>query len=133
VAHDASGKLLAGARAWFRGLLKVDKINNPPLPLRLANSILRLIPSDYVIRDISVNGFWYEPDKLHVAQDLWEVMRWQCRTYGTTLAISFDPRDPARNAVKLKPWHQPRPKVVVTIQGPTPIDRNRLLYNLGRV
>jgi hypothetical protein len=27
VAHDASGKLLAGARAWFRGLLKVDKIN----------------------------------------------------------------------------------------------------------
>ncbi len=133
VALDPSGNLLAGARAWFRGLLKADKINNLPLPIRVMNSIFHLVPSDYIIRDISVNGFWYELDKLDVAQKLWEEMRWQCREHGTTLVISFDPRDPARNVVKLKPWHQPRPEIVIAVQGPTPIDRDRLLYNLGRV
>lgn len=133
VALDAAGNLLAGARAWLRGLLKVDKINNPPLPLRVVNSLIRLIPPDYIMREISVNGFWYGADKLAVAQKLWEEMRWQCRAYGTMLTISFDPHDPARSAVKLKPWHQPRPKVVVAIQGPAPVDRQRLLYSLGRV
>jgi GNAT superfamily N-acetyltransferase len=133
VALDASGNLLAGARAWLRGLLKADKINNPPLPIRIINSTFHLLPSDYVIRDIAVTGLWYEPDKLHVAQYLWEEMRWQCREDGTTLVLTFDPRDPVRNVVKLKPWHQPRPEVVVVFQGPTPIDRKRLLYNVGRV
>ena len=133
VAIDAYGNLLAGARAWFRGLLKADKINDPPLPIRIMNGIFHLLPSDYVIHDIAVTGLWYEPDKLHIAQYLWEAMRWRCREYGTTLVISFDPRDPARNVVKLKPWHQPRPEIVVMVQGPTFIDRNRLLYNKGRV
>jgi GNAT superfamily N-acetyltransferase len=133
VALDPSGNLLAGARAWFRGLLKADKINHLPAPLRLMNRLFHLIPSDYIIRDIGVDGLWYEPDNLHVAQTLWEAMRWQCRQQGTTLVTAFDPRDPARNAVKLKPWHQPRPEVVVAVRGPAPIDRSRLLYTLGRV
>jgi phenolic acid decarboxylase len=89
--------------------------------------------SDYVVRDIAVTGLWYESDKLYIAQYLWEEMRWQCREDGTTLVLTFDPPDPVRNVVKLKPWHQPHPEVVVVFQGPTQIDRNRLLYNVGRV
>ena len=118
VALDASGNLLAGVRTWFRGLLKVDKINNPPLPMRLMNSIFHLLPSDYIIRDIAVTGLWYESKKLHAAQYLWEELRWQCREYGTILGTTFDPRDPVRKIVKLKPWHQPRPEIVVVFQGP---------------
>lgn len=133
VALDASGNLLAGARTWFRGLIKTDKINNLPAPLRLMNRLFHLIPSDYIIRDIGVEGLWHEPGNLQAAQMLWEAMRWQCRTQGTNLVTAFDPRDPARNAVKLKPWHQPRPEIVVTVRGPAPIDRSRLLYSLSRV
>jgi hypothetical protein len=133
VAADASGKLLAGARAWYRGTLKVDVINHPPLPLRLMNRIFHLVPPDYVIRDISINSLWHVPDHLHVAQYLWESMRWLCRERGTTLVIGFDPRNPARNAVKLKPWHQPRPQIALAFRGPAPMDRNRLLYSLDRV
>jgi GNAT superfamily N-acetyltransferase len=133
VALDASGNLLAGARTWFRGLLKTDKINSLPLPMRIMNRVFHMIPSDYIIRDIDVSGLWYEPDKLPMAQYLWEEMRWRCREFGSILVISFDPRDPSRNVVKLRPWHQPRPEVVVVVQGPQPIDRDRLFYNLGRV
>ncbi|GIK37777.1 MAG: hypothetical protein BroJett011_16100 [Chloroflexota bacterium] len=133
VAVDAANNLLAGARAWYRGAYKVDIITKPPLPLRLVNGILHLLPSDYVIRDISVQGLWYRPDQLPAAQHLWEMMRWLCREKGTTLAIAFDPRDPARKVVQLKPWHQPRPEIALALHGPTPIDRSRLLYVLGRV
>jgi predicted N-acetyltransferase YhbS len=133
VAVDAAHNLLAGARAWYRGALKVDVVTNPPLPLRLMNGIFHLLPSDYVLRDIAVQGLWYRPDQLPAAQYLWEMMRWLCREEGTTLATGFDLRDPARKAVQLKPWHQPRPEITLALHGPAPIDRSRLLYVLGRV
>jgi predicted N-acetyltransferase YhbS len=133
VAVDAANNLLAGARAWVRGAGKVDVITKPPLPLRLMNGIFHLLPADYVLRDIAVQGLWYRPDQLQAAQYLWEMMRWLCRENGTTLTIGFDPRDPARKAVQLKPWHQPRPEIALALDGPAPIDRSRLLYLLGRV
>ncbi len=133
VAVDAANNLLAGARVWFRGLLKVDKVQHPPLPLRLMNRAFRLLPPDFVVRDINVQGLWYLPGQLRTARYLWECMRWLCRDEGTTIAIAFDPRDPARGAVALKPWHQPRIEVALALRGPAPIDRSRLFYPLGRV
>lgn len=133
VAVDAANNLLAGARAWYRGACKIDVVTKPPLPLRLMNGIFHLLPSDYVVRDIAVQGLWYRPDQLPAAQYLWEMMRWLCRKDGTTLAIAFDPRDPARKVVQLKPWHQPRPEIALALHGPAPIDRSRLFYGLGRV
>lgn len=133
VAVDRSGKLLAGARVWLRGLLKADKINNLPLPVRLMGRLSGLLPPNDVIRDMSVTGLWYETGRLDAARYLWEEIRWQGRDHGTTLLAAFEPRDPARNAVRLQPWHQPRPEIVFAVQGPAPIDRRRLLYNISRV
>ena len=133
VAVDVHGNLLAGAQTWARGVLKSDTINAPPTPLRILNNVLRLLPADFTIHDIVVNGLWCERDQLHVAQFLWENIRWQCREQGTTIVASFDPRDPARRIVTLKPWHQPRPRITIALHGPTPIDRKKLLFSAGRV
>jgi GNAT superfamily N-acetyltransferase len=133
VAVDARGNLLAGAQTWARGILKSDTINNPPPPLRILNSVVHLLPSDFILRDIAVAGLWYESGQLKVAQHLWEMMRWECRDQGTTLGAGFDPRDPARAAAALKPWHQPRPKITLAIHGPMPINREKLLFSFGRV
>lgn len=133
VAVDAGGNLLAGTQTWARGILKSDTINNLPLPIRILNNVLHLLPSDFIIRDIAVNGLWYAPSQLRVAKFLWETLRWECKKQGTTLATGFDPRDPAREVIDLKPWHQPRPKITIAIHGPVPIDRNKLIFNLGRV
>jgi hypothetical protein len=132
-AVDKHGNLLAGAQTWARGVLKFDTINNLPTPLRLMNKILHLLPSDFTLRDIAVNGLWYEPDQLNVARYLWESIRWQCRDQGTTVTAGFDPRDPARNAVDLKPWHQPRPQITLAIDGPSPLERDKPIFGLGRV
>jgi GNAT superfamily N-acetyltransferase len=133
VAVDTQGNLLAGAQTWARGILKSDTINNPPTPLRILNKILHLLPSDFTIRDIAVNGLWYEPDQIHVARFLWEMIRWECKEQGTTIVASLDPRDPIREVVMLKPWNQPRPKITIAIHGPTSINREKLLFAAGRV
>jgi len=133
VAVDSQGNLMAGAQIWARGILKKDIINNPPPPLRVLNKVLHLLPSDFTVRDVAVNGIWYGVDQLKVAQYLWEMLRWECRELGTTLAASFDSRDPAMNIATLKPWHQPRPKITIAIHAPTSINRDQLLFSSGRV
>lgn len=116
VAVDAAGNLLAGARAWYRGLLKVDRL-----------------PTDDVLREVSVQGLWHLPGQLRSAQHLWEWLRWLCRDDGTTLSITFDPRDPTRDAVTLEPGHELQFNIALALRGPTPIDRSRLFYGLNRV
>lgn len=133
VAVDAHGNLLAGAQTWARGIIKSDTLNDPPVPLRILNRLIHLLPSDFTIRDIAVSGLWYESAQLNIARHLWDMIRWECRDQGTTIAAGFDPRDPAREAVALKPWHQPRPKITIALQAPTVINRNNLLFSLGRV
>ena len=108
-------------------------LNNPPTPFRVLNHVLRYLPADLIIRDIAVSGLWYAPGQVQLAQYLWERIRWEFKEQGTVIAASFDPRDPARQVVRLKPWHQPRIKTTIAINGPTPLDRSRLLYSFGRV
>lgn len=133
VAVDADNNLLAGAQTWARGMLKTDKINNPPLPLRLLNKVVHLLPPDFTIRDIAVNGLWYQAGQEQAAKYFWDMMRWKCKDLGTTMVSTFDPRDPGREIINIKPWHQPRPRITLAIKGPGPINRQKLLYNLGRV
>jgi predicted N-acetyltransferase YhbS len=132
-ALDANGNLLAGAQTWARGVLKSDTFNDPPLPLRMLNSLFHLLPADFVIRDVSVSGLWHQPGQIRTAQFLWEMVRWLCRDQGTTIIMGLDPKDPTQEIVKLKPWHQPRPKITLAIHGPAPIDRSKLLFVNGRV
>lgn len=133
VVVDAAGNLLAGAQTWARGLLKSDTLNNPPTPLRILNKVVHLLPDDFTMRDVAVNGLWYENDQIKIGQYLWEMLRWLCREQGSILTAGFDGRDRAMNVVTLKPWNQPRPKITLAIHGPTPIQRDRLLFVHGRV
>jgi hypothetical protein len=133
VVSDQKGNLVAGAQTWARGQLKSDTINNPPPPLRIINRLFHLLPEDFTIRDIGVSGLWHDPGKMEAAKFLWETIRWECRDQGTTLTAGFDPRDPTKTVVDLKPWHQPRPQITLAIHGPTSVDRNKLFFNLGRV
>jgi len=132
-AIDQQGNLLAGAQTWTRGLLKADTLHNPPPPLRIINNFFHLLPADFVIRDIAVNGLWHQLGNLQAAYFLWESIRWLSRDQATTVIIGLDPKDPLQEIVKLRPWHQPRPKVRLAIHGPNPIDRDRLVCGIGRV
>lgn len=132
-AVDRQGNLLAGAQTWARGLLKADTVNHLPASLQMMNKLLHLFPADLTIRDINVGGLWHEAGHMDIAKYLWESIRWECRDQGTTITAGFDARDPLRQAPALKPWHQPRPQITLAIHGPSPIDRSKLFFSLGRV
>ena len=132
-AVDTSGRLLAGAQTWARGLLKADQVNQVPVPIRLLNQLMHLYPADFVIHDVAVSAPWCEPGHLAAAGCLWEAIRWHARDQGNVLAIAFDPRDPARAMVTARPWHQPRPRITLALHGPAPIDREQLVFGFGRV
>ena len=132
-AIDAHGNLLAGAQTWARGILKSDTVNNLPMPMRILNKVVHLLPQDFTLRDVSVSGLWYESRQITVAQFLWEMLRWKCSDQGNILATAFDSCDPAMDVVKLKPWNQPRPKITIAMHAPSLLDRDRLLFASGRV
>lgn len=133
VAVDAAGNLLAGAQTWARGLMKSDQLIDPPLPVRFLNRFLHLLSPDFMIRDIAVSGLWHEPGQIRTAGFLWESIRWECRELGTGIFTGFSPNDPAGKIVKLKPWHQPRPKITLAIHASEPIDRHKPFFVVGRV
>jgi len=132
-AFDVNGNLQAGAQVWVRGVTKYDELANPPLPLRLMNGILHFFPPDFKARGATVSNLWYSKDNEHIGSYLWEMIRWLANDIGTTFIIAFDPNDPAKKIIKLKPWNQPRPKVTLAVNGPQPIDRNRLICPVTRV
>lgn len=130
---DDRNNLIAGAQSWARGLMKSDTVNSLPPPVKVMNRVIHTLPEDGVIRDIAITGVWHAEGRLDAAQYLWEWMRWAGRDQGTTLMVAFDPRDPAKEAVKLKPWHQPRPNITFAVHGPEEVDRGRLVYAGPRV
>ena len=130
---DASGNLLAGAQTWARGLLKYDTVNHLPRAFLVLNKFVHLLPADLTIRDVAVNGLWYEAGQERSAQYLWEVLQWACRDQGTTMTAGFDVRDPAAKLLPLKPWYQPRPQITIALHAPTLLNREQLLFASGRV
>jgi predicted N-acetyltransferase YhbS len=133
VAVDGRGNLLAGALTYARGILKVDQLKNPSFRLRALNRLFRLATADFSIKDIAVMGLWYEAGHKHIANFLWETIRWECRDQGTTIIIGYGMGDPRGEVVRLKPWHQPRPKITIALHGPAPLERGRPFFVLGRV
>jgi predicted N-acetyltransferase YhbS len=133
VAVDGRGNLLAGALTYARGILKVDQLKNPPVPLRALNRLFHLVPADFTIKDVAVYSLWHMPGHINSAHHLWETIRWECRDQGTTIIIGYGMGDPRGEVVRLKPWHQPRPKITIALHGHAPLAREKPFFVFGRV
>jgi hypothetical protein len=59
-------------------------------PLRLLNRVVKLVPADGQLRQMSVLKVWFAPGHLEAAQQLWEWARWQWRDRGGVLGFSYD-------------------------------------------
>lgn len=114
VAVDTTGEIIAGAGVTEQRKIYVDKLHNPPPLLDLLNRVVHLIPSNYVIEHLPVSTIWYASGQLSAAQQVWETIRWECRTLGTTPSSSYDPRGP------------------LAVHGPTPMSPERLIYSPER-
>ena len=127
VAVNAQGDVLAGGLLRRRGLLMVDKVNRLPLPLRLANMALHLLPSDGTIRSLGLNNLWFAPGQVAAARYLWAMLPWQMRDKGSTLVTAYDPRSPlaevfTRRGLLFRGFH-----LAYAIYGPVPMSPERFV------
>ncbi len=130
VAVTNDGNLVAGVSARYRGDLMYDHIV-PPTPLRLANKLLKLIPSDGILRDVQLRGLWYADGHEADAHYLLDMARYFYRDKTSTLGLVFDPQSPLSALIKPNRF-LPVPQIIVSVKGPTLLDRNRLIYSFGR-
>lgn len=127
LAADASGAIVAGLGVTAEGPLITGHVVRMPLPLRLANALLRIVPPDGTSRRIKVEKLWFAPGRIQAARHLWESTRWLLRDRGSMLMAFFDTTSVLRDAIVL-PRLLPSSTGSVVLKGPVQADRSKPLY-----
>jgi hypothetical protein len=132
IAADGKGNMLAGIAVSNRGKLMIDQFHNIPVPLKLANLALHLIPPDGQMRITEASDLWFAPGQSEAARYLWQSVRYQFREVMSTIGSSFDARSPLKDVFQIKPWHVPKIELVLAIHGPREMDANTFIASGAR-
>ena len=133
VAVDGTGNLLAGARVWVRGPIKVEVVNQSPVPPTSNTQGEEFLSTLSTIRELQVDGFWVRQGHERSAVALWEALPWRCAAYGTILIMARDPRDPLISLLLPEASQQPTFEIAHALYGPAIAEPQRLIYPMGRV
>ena len=101
---DSQNKLLAGCAVAKQYQIVTMNVKRMPAPVHLLNQVVKMVPPDGVLRQMSVSKIWYAPEQLPAARYLWESVRWQLRANGSHLLCSYDPRGPVPAIIKPPFW-----------------------------
>lgn len=127
VAVDAADNILAGIGLAENHRMRTVRVLNMPRSLKVLNALLKLVPADGVMRELSASRLWFAPHQLRAARFLWENVRWDFREKGTALLLSLDVNSPLIDVLNPKPWTL-RSGGGIAIHGPMPVSTDRLIY-----
>lgn len=120
-------ELLAGVALTEEGALMTSRLVRMPAPMKLANVVLRVVPSDGTVRRIVAESLWFARGQPEAARVLWDSIRWLWRGRGTVLMAFLDGRSPLARTIPVPRWMPSRTGSLV-IRGPVPIPDDRLVY-----
>jgi ribosomal protein S18 acetylase RimI-like enzyme len=126
VVVDARGNLIAGAGLVEEGLLLSSQVVSVATPLRLANLLVRMVPSDGVVKRNVVDGMWFVGERTDAAAFLWEWMRWVSHRRATLAMTFLDVRSPLARVIRMPRWI-PSPPGTLVVAGPVPMREDRLI------
>ncbi|MFC4244906.1 GNAT family N-acetyltransferase [Gryllotalpicola reticulitermitis] len=129
VAVSPSGAILAGIALRQEGLLRTMEILRMPRTMRLANTVLRVVPKDGMLRNLAVEHFWFTPGRLEAARALWNDTRWTFRDRGSNLLITVDRRNPILPVLGVRPW-TPTTSITTAVRAAPPLSPDRLVAPL---
>jgi GNAT superfamily N-acetyltransferase len=127
VAVGGGDNIVAGLALIEVGKIMTGHLVRMPAPLRLANLLLRIVPSDGVIRRLSVERLWFADGNLAAGRYLMEAVRWLCRERGTMFFAFFDTRSPLAGAIT-RPKLVPKMTGSIVLKAPRPMREDRLIY-----
>lgn len=126
VAEDGDGQMVAGMAIVEEYRVVEMQVKHLPLALQLLNKIVRLVPKDGRMRQLSVSKLWYAPGHLQTARYLWETLRWQWRERASTITFAYDPNSPLKEIFKTPPWI-PQTSFTYAVSGPVSMSEKRLI------
>lgn len=104
VAEGKSGEPVAGMAVVEDHQLMEMQVQHLSTPLRLLNTLVRLVPADGRMRQLSALKAWFAPGELPALRYLWETIRWEWRDRGGTISFGLDPRSPLQDVFRTPPW-----------------------------
>lgn len=129
IASSRSGAILAGLAVREEGLLQTMEVVRMPAAIRLANSVLRVVPKDRMLRNLGVEHFWFLPGQREAARALWQNARWSFRERASNMLITLDPRSPVLPVLGMQAW-TPKTSIVTAVRADLPPSEERLIAPL---
>ena len=127
VAIDGQGNIVAGLGITEQYRFMQMRVANMPLPLRLLNKVVGIVPADGYLKQSGITHFWFAPDQAAAARLLWQQIRWLVHHDTTHLTFFYDPRGPFPAIIQLPRW-LPKSDSVLAVSEPVAAD-TRLLYS----
>lgn len=127
IAVDGADRIVAGMGVVEEHRVMELEVQHLSWPLRLLNRIVKFVPADGRMRQLSALKAWFAPGQLGVAQYLWETLRWEWRERGGTVGFSFDARSPLKNVYKMPVW-MPETTFVVVVDAPVAPAESKLNF-----
>lgn len=129
VATDRTGRLIGGIALRDDGRLRSMEVTHMAAAIRAANLVMRVVPREGVLRNVTVEHLWHVPGREDAAAALYQQTRWLDRDHGNTLLSSIDARDPIRRCLGMLPW-SPTTTTVAAVRAAVPPSPDRLVEPL---
>ena len=129
VARNGSGDLLAGLGFTATRDVATLHVESMPAVMRLVNRVIRVVPSNGAMEQLSLGWVWIREGAEEAARALFETIRWEARSRGNVLLATYDPRSPVRSMIRAPFWH-PATEFSVAIRSPERIHPDRLIESI---
>lgn len=129
VATDEKGAILAGAGVVFDGLVRTGIFPSLHGLPKLINSIRHQVPSQGVLKRISLRELWHVSGREDAARALWRSATWMLRDRGNRLISVLDSKGPLADILPKEPF-QPFTGGYLALASDHPLDQSRNLYLL---
>jgi predicted N-acetyltransferase YhbS len=120
------GRIVGGFELFEGARLQSLVFEHVPVPLRLLNVVLRVLPRDGDLRANTVSSIWWAQDRDDVARALWRHAQSAAAESGNAIGTQLDPRGPLRKFVPMRPWTV-KAEISVAVRSPVPLSEDRLL------
>ncbi|MDX1614696.1 MAG: GNAT family N-acetyltransferase [Candidatus Promineifilaceae bacterium] len=120
-------EIVAGVGVTREGLLQTMRLVRMPLPLRLLNLALRLVPRDGLVRRLNCHWFWFADGRPEAGTYLWQSLRWQERETASTQFLFYDGRSAISQAIPQRRF-LPSEGGTVAVHAPVTLTAERPLY-----
>jgi hypothetical protein len=128
-AFNEQQELVAGLVLSEQHRLAAMQVDRLPKPIAVLNRLIKMVPSDNVLRQMAISKIWHLPGYLQAAQRLWQTVRWQASSWGSHLTCFFDPQSSIPQILQIPKW-LPKANFNVLAQGHFASDKVNLLYPL---